>query len=208
MPDQVTVTERSSPIAITAEVGPPGPPSLAGTLAARPAAGAGNAGWVYFATDDAGGTVYRSNGAAWVKVAASVLQSGGAMLGSAKTTTTSQTTTTVYPSFTDLTGSAITIVHGVRPILLTFTAMQLRSNTANMVQFAAIREGSTVLGVGATSNVGTASRGMTPIVRALIDTPDTGVAHTYKTSFATGAAATAEIIADPTYPTLLMAQEV
>jgi hypothetical protein len=43
--------------------------SLAGTLSARPAASADNARWTYFATDVAGGTLYRSNGSSWVAVA-------------------------------------------------------------------------------------------------------------------------------------------
>jgi hypothetical protein len=47
--------------------------NLAGTLASRPAATAANAGFTYLATDDRGGTVYRSNGASWVQMAASVL---------------------------------------------------------------------------------------------------------------------------------------
>lgn len=45
---------------------------LVGLLSARPAAdGIGN-GRYYFATDDNGGTLYRDNGTAWVKVASSV----------------------------------------------------------------------------------------------------------------------------------------
>lgn len=43
--------------------------NLAGTLAARPAAAAANAGLIYFATDDNGGSLYRSTGAAWVATA-------------------------------------------------------------------------------------------------------------------------------------------
>lgn len=46
---------------------------LAGTFAARPAASAANTGVLYFATDTGGGTLYRSTGAAWAQVAASVL---------------------------------------------------------------------------------------------------------------------------------------
>lgn len=42
-----------------------------GLLAARPAASAGNNGLLYFATDDNGGTMYRSTGSAWSKVSAS-----------------------------------------------------------------------------------------------------------------------------------------
>jgi hypothetical protein len=43
-----------------------------GVLASRPAAAAGNLSYLYFATDVAGGTLFRSNGSAWIKVAASV----------------------------------------------------------------------------------------------------------------------------------------
>jgi hypothetical protein len=43
--------------------------NLVGTLAGRPAAAAANNGLYYFATDDNGGTVYRSNGTTWVKAA-------------------------------------------------------------------------------------------------------------------------------------------
>lgn len=42
-----------------------------GTLAARPSAAAANVGLLYFATDDNGGTLYRSDGSAWSKVSAS-----------------------------------------------------------------------------------------------------------------------------------------
>lgn len=42
-----------------------------GLLTARPAASAANAGLLYFATDDNGGTLYRSDGSAWTKVSAS-----------------------------------------------------------------------------------------------------------------------------------------
>ena len=44
---------------------------MSGTLAARPAAAAGNTGCLYHATDVLGGQHYRSTGAAWVRVGAS-----------------------------------------------------------------------------------------------------------------------------------------
>lgn len=44
--------------------------NLSGTLAARPVAAAANAGLLYFATDDNGGTMYRSDGSAWTKISA------------------------------------------------------------------------------------------------------------------------------------------
>jgi len=46
----------------------------AGTLASRPAAAAGNNGFLYFATDDNGGSLYRSDGSSWMKVSAGVNQ--------------------------------------------------------------------------------------------------------------------------------------
>ena len=49
--------------------------NAAGPAAARPAAAAANAGLTYFATDTAGGTLYRSTGTAWAAVAPGV--SGG-----------------------------------------------------------------------------------------------------------------------------------
>lgn len=45
----------------------------AGTLALIPGAGTVDAGTLYFATDDRGGTLYRSTGAAWVQAAAGVV---------------------------------------------------------------------------------------------------------------------------------------
>lgn len=45
--------------------------NLTGTLASQPAAAAQNAGLLYFATDDNGGTMYRSDGSTWTKVSAS-----------------------------------------------------------------------------------------------------------------------------------------
>ena len=48
--------------------------NMTGTLAARPPATANNAGTTYFATDDDGGTTYRSNGSAWVQDAKGVAE--------------------------------------------------------------------------------------------------------------------------------------
>jgi hypothetical protein len=55
-----TDAERDAAIAAAA--------SQAGTLASRPTAAAGNLGLLYFATDDNGGTLYRSTGSAWTKL--------------------------------------------------------------------------------------------------------------------------------------------
>lgn len=47
-----------------------------GTLASRPAAAAGNTGYVYVATDVNGGTPYRSNGTTWAQIAKGVTEAG------------------------------------------------------------------------------------------------------------------------------------
>lgn len=45
-----------------------------GTLAARPAAASSNTGYLYFATDDQGGTLYRSSGSTWNQIARGLTQ--------------------------------------------------------------------------------------------------------------------------------------
>lgn len=52
--------------------------NLTGTLAARPAAAAVNAGLIYLATDENGGTPYRSTGSAWTQLAKGVTASASA----------------------------------------------------------------------------------------------------------------------------------
>jgi hypothetical protein len=55
--------------------------NLRGTLAARPSAASVGAGVLYFATDDNGGTIYRSTGSAWEKCGRGATESGGASVG-------------------------------------------------------------------------------------------------------------------------------
>lgn len=50
-----------------------------GTIGSRPAASSSNAGFLYFATDDNGGTLYRSDGTTWVQIAGSL---NGGSIGS------------------------------------------------------------------------------------------------------------------------------
>jgi hypothetical protein len=87
-----------------------------GTLAARPtAATAGNRA-LYYATDDNGGTLYRSSGSSWQQIGASINQTGGAQLGSA--TLASNYTNQSEVSETQLTGMSITVTVGSRPIAI------------------------------------------------------------------------------------------
>jgi microcystin-dependent protein len=61
---------------------PLGSITSAGTLGARPSATVANAGQLYFATDDNGGTMYRSNGSAWVRVTIGLTHISRGNLGS------------------------------------------------------------------------------------------------------------------------------
>jgi hypothetical protein len=69
----------------------------AGTLAGRPAASSSNDGFLYFATDDNGGTLYRSNGSSWVKAAPGLSQAQG----------TPESITMVGPDVANVTWSAM-----------------------------------------------------------------------------------------------------
>jgi hypothetical protein len=53
---------------------------MAGTLGARPAATPSNKGFLYFATDAAGGTMYRSNGTTWQQQTAGVAHAASHMI--------------------------------------------------------------------------------------------------------------------------------
>lgn len=61
-------TNGSDPLAWTSAI------HNVGVIGARPAAGAANNGYFYLATDDDGGTMYRSNGATWVQVGKGVTE--------------------------------------------------------------------------------------------------------------------------------------
>jgi len=85
-----------------------------GTLAARPtAATAGNRA-LYYATDDNGGTLYRSNGTSWQQIAATVNQTGGQQLGVASLVTTY--TNSGQAGETLITGMSVTVTVGSRPL--------------------------------------------------------------------------------------------
>jgi len=89
--------------------------SLVGLLTARPAAASSNSGLFYFATDDNGGTMYRSDSSSWTKVSAAVSDASGKELGRVTTATNFSTSSTAP---VDYTGLSVTVTVGSRPILV------------------------------------------------------------------------------------------
>lgn len=114
--------------------------------------------------------------------------------------------TSVYPTWTDVTGVEIPVVHGVRPILLTVGCNQLQHNTANGFGFLGIREGGNTLASGSGLTNAVSNRGSGAFARKRV-IPDPGVAHTYKVSLAAAIAGTLNLSADVTLPLLFLAQE-
>lgn len=86
--------------------------SLSGLLTDRPAASASNAGLMYVATDENGGTTYRSNGTAWVQVGAAVAASGGSPTGPATGDLTNNYPNPSIKSSVALSGSPTTTTQG------------------------------------------------------------------------------------------------
>lgn len=99
-----------------------------GTLAARPAANSVVPGYLYLATDDTGGTAYRSDGTNWTAIGAGVSQPSGVELGYANYTGASMTFTNPAA---DITGCSITFTVGVRPVYVhSYVTLATNSNAS------------------------------------------------------------------------------
>ena len=110
-----------------------------GTLASRPAAAAGNAGYLYFATDDNGGTLYLSTGSAWTRISPMAR-----LLGEA-TRSTVFTTTTAGVEY-DVTGMTKTVIVEDKPVRATFSCpWGIGCNTAGSYTLVNIYRGTTVI---------------------------------------------------------------
>lgn len=97
------------------QAAPPAPGStyesnlLSGTLALRPSASSVTAGALYFATDVAGGTLYKSDGiSAWAPVAPGVTSVAGVELAYAETTIDPASSVTTLADVSGLTGITFT----------------------------------------------------------------------------------------------------
>src|SRR6478735_6850442 len=101
-----------------------------GTLASRPAASTSNYGSFYLATDQNGGTMFRSNGTTWIQYAPGVNQPGGQELSSATVATDFTLTNTVANSPTAVTGlsQTFTAPGGSLRFQLTLPCVMLTAN--------------------------------------------------------------------------------
>jgi hypothetical protein len=157
-----------------------------GTLAARPAASAVSSGYLYFASDDNGGTLYRSDASTWTKVAASVTQPGGAELGYAEITSSFAQAAVANNTILDVPGLSTTVTVGSRPILVMAFISQLYSSSVGQMNLR-IYEGTTML-TAAVAEVSTASRG--DGVAAMVRLAPSAGSHTYKASILKSAGTT------------------
>jgi hypothetical protein len=109
-----------------------------GTLAGRPAASSANAGLLYFASNDNGGTLYRSDGATWTKVSAGATEASGQILASSVLATTISASNygTLSANGAD-TGLAITVTGTGRPIMIEYGGIvQIGRNSQSTTSFA------------------------------------------------------------------------
>lgn len=105
----LTAKQDASTAATDAEVAAGYQPlDLEGLLAARPGAASVPAKTIYWATDDNGGTLYRSNGATWAKMAPGATESVGQLIGQWRNTAQFATALTTPQDVPGWTGMGVT----------------------------------------------------------------------------------------------------
>lgn len=159
---------------------PGGPPSLSGTLAARPAADSVPTSTLYFVTDVP--EIHRSNGTAWQVVG------GGNEVGYAQSTTAFNTTST---SAVDVTGLTVTFVAGNRPLRIDFNAEMRCSSATGIVVAYLTLDGTTLAGAGINTVPANIPQQIARSARIPAQTP--GTTHVAKIRVAVGGAYTGYI---------------
>lgn len=179
-----------------------------GLLGNRPPATSVGYGFVYFATDDNGGTTYRSDGATWYKQAPGALETGGRELAYNEKTDANFVTTNT--AATDIgTGTSITFTAGARPVAIRFGCCDFSHSVANtLVLFQAIRTDTsfvlhTIRGSHATAGNRVAAGSQQARMSGL--TP--GQAYTVKLQTLSGAAGTTTVFCSPNQPIWIQALE-
>lgn len=187
--------------------GPAGPLPTYDTLAHLPAWLAGAADReLYVAVDENGGTLYQRQGATAVKIAASVLQSGGAELAYARITANFSQVAAVSTLY-DVPGLAISPVVGARPIIVEAFVPILYNSAGSSYVRLFIAEGASLLNFGQAqvAAAGGANAGMGTTARVRL-APTAG-AHTYKVQVITNVAGTVAAQAAAGSPSFIRAVE-
>jgi len=178
--------------------------SSEGTLATRPAATAVPIGFYYFANDDNGGTMYRSNGTAWVKWAPGVLEGAGVELGYAEITsnfTTGTAANTVYP----VTGLSVTVTTGSKPVMVEAFLPAITALAGTMDVSCQLYEDGTVIQASSETSSATANKSVigTPRVRR---NPAAG-SHTYDVRLKANIANGMIALANAAFPAFIQVKE-
>jgi hypothetical protein len=161
-----------------------------GTLAARPTPAAAGDRALYYATDDSGGTLYRSNGSSWQQVGAPVNQASGAEL--ARATLSSNYSNQGQGSETLIPGFSLAITIGSRPIAINMMGLLEVAGTGTDTDNAGVtlRRDTTLLSGFAVPPI-TRTGGQTKLLSSnwqIVDAPSSG-SHTYTLNLNAGSAA-------------------
>ncbi len=160
-----------------------------GTLAARPTASTAGARALYYATDDNGGTLYRSNGSTWQQIGAPVNQASGGQLGSV--VLASNYSNSAQGAETQITGMSVTVTVGSRPVAVHIDgAIQLGGTGTDTDGLGPIlkRDSTTLNGFAVPPPVKDASETILAAASwRQVDTPSAG-SHTYTLHVGAGSA--------------------
>lgn len=171
-----------------------------GTLAARPPASAAS-GRLYLASDDNGGTLYRSDGSTWTKAATGVTEAARGQLGSTVNRTSIGSTAVASNNAIDVTGLDVSFTYRGRPVMGIVHLPGLKYSVVNVQASLRIVDKTTAeptntkgvavahIWTPSTANAQFTMGIVTPPVAALWDgTPlVSGTTYTWKLSFGIGA---------------------
>jgi hypothetical protein len=170
-----------------------------GLLANRPAANAVRNGYIFVASDDNGGTSYRSDGvSAWTKLAPGVSEGSGIELGYAEITSNFGPTAGGANTIYAITGLSTTVTVGSRPVRIEAFLPDAIPSVANATVTLLIYEDGSFVESNAVAGSATASKRTNPhtIVRR---NPAAG-SHTYDARIKSDIAATITVEAGVGFP--------
>lgn len=173
------------------------PLNLEGVLASRPAANSVSAKTVYFATDDNGGSLYRSDGTSWVQMSPGVTATPGSADLAKVGIQANFDTTTVFTSTTDVTGltGCSCTVPASGNIRVCFDAIITNTASTNKPIFQVIDESAVVI-MSVAVPIAAANDQQQRHMERKITGLTSGATKTYKVVLAVTTSGTARIIAN------------